>query len=368
MKTENLSVSEGLFDNRSLDIEGREIYDMLVREGYLPSTGKVDKKLMNILMGVLASGAMLTACAPGEGNTTKKPAETPLPPTKAAEYTPTRVPTATETATLVPTATPEPTATFTMTPTATQTELPTPTETPENINYREVIEGESYGVSMRVVIETDKSLDPSIKEISLNESFVNSKGQSPKEAFLEMTAMAIYRTWLSNGTESGKGPTERIDFEAFMAMWSEAQKTGDENLWKQLQLTIKPDDQDKEGFVAKKVLVLPMKSGETIPGYENLTTITYRPVNRNKVRGIDFKMQYDDYEIGYGLDFVNGNLTYYGLMRVDAPSNYYKRTVVQTLSLVGHVLSGRTGLMDDGDKTMVAYIYNKNGSLALKYK
>lgn len=197
-------------------------------------------------------------------------------------------------------------------PTETPTELPTPTEekvefVPSEPAYREVVEGEYMGVKIKMAIETDKSLDPTIKEMKVNPNFTN-HGKKPEDLLMEFSSRVFYGVWKDTRDICDQNLLKDDTFESFMDLWSRAQKSGDISLWNCMSLRIKIDDPIKEGVGLQEQVVWPMFSGVTPSGVIGIESFVSRFVNGNRPQKVGLK-QIDEQGFAH-TQFMAGNDLY----------------------------------------------------------
>ena len=149
----------------------------------------------------------------------------------------------TSTPTQVLTETPVPSSTLT------STRVPTPTlelavENDLKPSYIQTINTEYMGVEFNLELITDSSLEPLITKITIDEM-----------AYTQTMARNIFKIWWVKGPESHdieSMPTD-TDFENFMSLWSQAQKTNNIQDWRKVQVdnVWANDLTDGDGFVQK---------------------------------------------------------------------------------------------------------------------
>lgn len=185
-----------------------------------------------------------------------------------------QVPTIEEETDVVPTVTLEPTPTFTALPILTPTNTPEPTDppkptlvptpttvlTPQPVEWDvdpyiiEDIEGEYKGVTVKASLIVDKSLEDIVESVRVNDDIF-------AEAIVKSFVYVIYQR-KSNG-DFYTIPSYEVD--RLVKIWAEAQKTGSETYWRQVQLdNIWANDlNDGNGYSEKVHNFWPMYEGTT---------------------------------------------------------------------------------------------------------
>jgi len=145
---------------------------------------------------------------------------------------PTALPTPSNTA--ASTSTLEPTSTSTSTPTITPTNTPIAEKDLEPV-YIETVSQIYDGVEIKLNLITDATLDGAhINRVYLNPKFSNHLGENSKDAFAHFTALLFYKLWKSR--QDTPQSTSNNDFESFLMLWSQAQKSNDPVDWKKVQI------------------------------------------------------------------------------------------------------------------------------------
>ena len=157
---------------------------------------------------------------------------------------------------LTPTNTPEPTATPkpTLVPTPTTVLTPQPVEWDVDPYIIEDIEGEYKGVTIKARLIIDKSLEDIVESVRINDDIF-------AEAIVKLFVYVIYQR-KSNGNFYTI-PSYEVD--RLVKIWAEAQKTGSEIYWRQVQLdNIWANDlNDGNGYSEKVYNFWPMYEGIT---------------------------------------------------------------------------------------------------------
>ena len=214
-------------------------------------------------------------------------------------------PTAAWTAAISPTNTLVPTET----PTSTPTESPAPAESDLRPAYTETIAGELLGVKITTNLITDESLDPIITAIKINDHYTNSEGKNSKDALTEFTARTFYKVWLKKGGVDGTGTKTDVTFEEYMAMWAEAQASGREEDWREVQITIKANDIATEGYEPIPTTIWFGYTGVAPEGVRAIDEFDIAFIKGNKVKNIDIVEI--NYNIGLGTNIADKNLVMY---------------------------------------------------------
>lgn len=211
-----------------------------------------------------------------------------------------------------PTLTPEPTYTPTKTPTPTET----PTEIPTKVEfvasepiYREEVEGEYMGVHIKMGIETDKSLAPSIKEMRINKNFYQN-GKNAETMIMEFGTKVFYSAWKNNKVETEHNLAADDSYEAFMQLWSKAQETEDPELWNSVAMTIKIDDPSTEGYSPQPVVIWPMFEGQPPEGVLSFTEFNTRFTKKTKDQTVEYR-KIEDNTLGYSVFIESQTLNLY---------------------------------------------------------
>jgi hypothetical protein len=132
-------------------------------------------------------------------------------------------------------------------------------------------------VEINLSLITDKSLDsfnPSVHRIYLNPHFNNSKGENSKEALAHFTTLAFYKLWQSR--KNTDPSTADVDFESYLQLWSQAQKSSDPADWEKVQIDgIWANDlNDGNGYKQQKYLIWPMYTGDPTQVPQGVRAIT----------------------------------------------------------------------------------------------
>lgn len=173
------------------------------------------------------------------------------------------------------------TATPTLEPTITKTPLPTidkhpPTPTIERPFEWDIdpyiereIEGEYKGVKIKASVIIDRSLEPLVEGIYVNNNLLS-----------EMIAKSLAYVWYSRRNnyyysfQYRRFTSEEMD--KWFGLWAKAQETGLEYYWRQVQLdNIWANDlNDGDGYVQKSYVFWPMYDGLTPNGVTAINKIT----------------------------------------------------------------------------------------------
>lgn len=183
-----------------------------------------------------------------------------------------------------------------------------PSEKDMEIAHSELISMEFMGVRINTNIITHKSLIPKITEISIHDGFKNFKGQSAEEGITESVADIFFQCWWKNGPiEHTDEPTD-ADFQAFMQLWSQAQKG--EVPWSELQFTINANDlNDGNGYVPGDVVIWPTMSDiETPEGVRGIKEFGLVYVDPDEVQNITIDPNVD--KLGFYGNNLDGNILY----------------------------------------------------------
>lgn len=166
--------------------------------------------------------------------------------------------------------------------------------------YTETAEGKYMGVAINAELITDKSLDPYVTKVTVNEN-----------TYLEFVARTFFKTWLKKGEEPSFDTSEK-HFKEFMALWAKAQKTNDPEDWKKVQLNdIWANDlNDGNGYVQKPYIIWPMYSGTDVDGVVGISKFSIALVDAPKMNNITLFTDNSD-NVGMGTNLDDGNLVIY---------------------------------------------------------
>lgn len=165
-----------------------------------------------------------------------------------------------------PSMTPQPTTTPVPTLTTTPTIMPSDTPNPDverdlKPAYIETITQTYMGVDIKFSVITDESIGtayPPVNRIYLNPNFRNSKGEKSEQALAHFTALIFYKLWRTRqvSTQANAFP----DFESFLLLWSQAQKSNDPADWEKVQIKniMVNDLTDGNGYQQKSTTLWPM--------------------------------------------------------------------------------------------------------------
>lgn len=227
--------------------------------------------------------------------------------TRIPTLTVTWTPTPTPTETLTPTITYTPTVTFTPTITPTPTEIP-PIEWDLDPYIEINVDEEWKGVNIKARVLVDSSQKDKIVSFDFRDGVL-----------AEVVAKTIWYVWYSQNKSTRWEAAKPIEVNEFMEVWSLAQRTGNYNYWKQVQIDIWANDlNDGNGYVQEQRSFWPMYEGETPYGVFGMDQFTFVVMNNPSSQNILCSYNRIDRCIGFGTNYDNGDLLFYKSSILDA--------------------------------------------------
>ncbi|MEW6029976.1 MAG: hypothetical protein ACOYZ8_16485 [Chloroflexota bacterium] len=226
-----------------------------------------------------------------------------------------------------PTPSPVPSATFTPVPAPTQTLSPTP-EAPAidehdlNPAYEQAVSQEFMGVQINASLITDKSLDPIIKKVTIDDA-----------TYAEFIAKTFYEVWKGRGGE--------LTFEEYMAAWAKAQESGLPEDWRVVEIKdIWANDlADGKGYEQRPYTIWPMFSGQALSRVMGIENFSIALVSGKAVKNVTV-MNSEGGGYGTNLDPETNTLYIYGTVY----AGYYgEKSIASGLSGIPWWLIRNTG-------------------------